>query len=215
VPLGLVTALIALQTSLPRYFLAIHQGESVVGHLTVLSHFLIAGAIVNGAFQQSVGPRLAKYFAARRRERFIFAVVVLCGASVGLGLAGLCIVVPFGPAILRLVYGPVYVEFADTLPWLMVAGIASYALGAVSTALTVMRRLASQAVAAALSALVCGVTSWMWVPIHGVKGAVWAIGAAGSANLMVTGFVLVREFLVSGSDLSMKPQRPVLGSNLK
>jgi len=193
VPLGLVSALIALQTSLPRYFLAAQHGDTMVGHLTVLSHFLIAGAIVNGAFQQSAGPRLARYFTTWRPKRFVWAVAALCGASAVLGVAGVGSVVWLGSVILAVVYGAAYAEFADVLPWLMAAGIASYVLASVSTALTVMRRLTVQVVAAACGALACLVASWMFVPTSGLKGAAWAILAASVANLVVTGLGLAGE----------------------
>jgi O-antigen/teichoic acid export membrane protein len=212
VPLGLVAALIALQTSLPRYFLAAQHGDTMVGHLTVLSHFLIAGTIVNGAFQQSAGPRLARYFTTRRPDRFVWAVAALCGASAALGVAGVAIVVLLGPAILAFVYGPEYVEFADALPWLMAAGIASYMLASVSTALTVMRRLTMQVVAATCSAIVCLVTSWMFVPTWGPKGAAWAILAASVANLLITGFAFVREMHSARRPSGLKSKPSLAGS---
>jgi O-antigen/teichoic acid export membrane protein len=210
-PLGLVTALIALQTSLPRYFLAAKHGDSMVGHLTVLSHFLIAGTIVNGAFQQTAGPRLARYFTTRRPDPFVWAVGALCGASAALGVAGVGIVVFLGPTILAFVYGPDYVEFAEALPWLMGAGTASYVLASVSTALTVMRRLTMQVVAAACSAVVCLVTSWMFVPTWGAKGAAWAILAASVVNLLVTGSVLVREVRIARRPFGLKPKPSLAG----
>lgn len=193
-PLGLVTALIALQTTVPRYFLAVYHGDAVVGHLTALSHFLIAGTIVNGAFQQSAGPRLAKYFTMRQRDRFIAAVIALCCGSAVLGVAGVCFAVLFGPAILSLVYGRAYVEFADVLPWFMVAGIGSYVLASVSTALTVVRQLRVQAVAAMCSVVVCGAVSWAFIPSNGAMGAAAAVVAASAANVLFSSAALVREF---------------------
>jgi len=192
-PLGLVTALIAFQTSVPRFFLAAYQGDIGVGHLTVLSHFLIAGTIVNGAFQQSAGPRLARYYTTRQRDRFVSGVIVLCGASAFLGVAAVGVVVFAGSAILALVYGQAYVEFAEVLPVLMVAGIASYVFASVSTALTVMRQLRMQAVAATCSVIVCVSVSWILIPSGGAMGAAWAIVAAITANLLVSGAALVRE----------------------
>ena len=76
----------------------------------------------------------------------------------------------------------------------MMAGIASYVLASVSTALTVVRQLRVQAVAAMCSVVVCGAVSWAFIPSNGAMGAAAAVVAASAANVLFSSAALVREF---------------------
>lgn len=190
IPLGLVAVLLSLQMSIPRLFLEAYQGSRAVGHFTVMGHFLIAGAIANGAIQQGLGPRLASYYAARDQARFFKLFGVLCGMSLLLSLFSLGVVIWFGAEILSFVYGPAYTEQSHVLPYLMLAGVGMYLFASMSTALTVMRSLVSQSWIVAFSAVACLVGSRLLIPPYGVRGAALAIVVAALTSLCGSGVVL-------------------------
>jgi O-antigen/teichoic acid export membrane protein len=202
-PLGLETVLMSLQTNIPRYFLDRFHGSGSVGHFAVLSSFLIAGVIVNGAIQQALGPRLALYYNAGERSRFVHLLLLLSAASVFIGVSGAGIIQVFGRQMVVGIYGEQYAKYAHLLVYLMGAGIVSYLFASLSTGLTVMRQLSSQAMACGCGAIVCLLSSWMLIPPYGLAGAVAAVLAGGVATVLVSGVALIRGLARRGMGWSL------------
>ncbi len=183
-PLGVVMAIISLNTNIPRYFVERLLGERELGYFSALAYLMVAGNTVIGAVGQSASPRLAQYYAEGQRDRFSRLLGRLAGIGILLGLAAVTVSALFGRHILAMLYRPDYAQHADAFVWLTVASgisfVASF-LGYGMTAARVFRmQMALFAGSSVLMALVCV----MMIPRGGLIGAAQALLIVSVANLL-------------------------------
>src|SRR5260370_13155120 len=125
-PLGVISMLNALDSSIPRYFLEAHAGSAELGIFSAIGSLLGAGTLVVNAFAQAIFLPVAKACAARdlaRYRGYVGLAAVLGGALGGAGgvVAGL-----FGTAILTLLFRPEYGQQSGILRRLMIAGTPTF-----------------------------------------------------------------------------------------
>lgn len=174
-PLGMVLALESLVTSIPRYFIAEHQGEYALGIFAPMAYVKRAGNIVAIALGLSASPRLAKYYAEGKVKAYRGLLLKLVGVGVLLGGAGVLVAVVFGREILTILYRPEYAEYQDVFVMLMVAAGIAYVATFLDYGMTAARYFRAQL---PLFALVTAVTvlACLWlVPVHGLRGAAMAV----------------------------------------
>jgi O-antigen/teichoic acid export membrane protein len=174
-PLGIVLALESLVTSVPRYFIAEHQGEYALGIFAPMAYVKRAGNIVAIALGLSASPRLAKYYAEGKDNAYRGLLFKLVGVGVLLGGAGVLVAVVLGREILTILYRPEYAEYQDVFVMLMVAAGIAYVATFLDYGMTAARYFRAQL---PLFALVTAVTvlACLWlVPVHGLRGAAMAV----------------------------------------
>ena len=190
IPLGIVMALLNVETSIPRYWLKAYASETVLGYFAALALFITIGMIVAGALGQSAAPRLSRSYRTNLPDyRTLVARLVVIG--MGLGVAGVAVAALMGKLVLRLFYRPEYAEHNEVLVVLMVAGGLSYVSSFLGYALTAARYLKVQVVVNALAVLAVLVSGWWLIPREGLMGAAWSVTIAGAVRLVLLGGLAV------------------------
>src|SRR5438067_3206828 len=125
IPLGLVSGLLSLNTSIPSYFIAHYLGRYELGIFAAIAYIERAQSIVVNALGASASPRLSKLYAMGNISAFRALLLKMVGAAALMGAGGVLLALTAGREILTLLYGHEYVRY-DVFVWFMVAvGIAN------------------------------------------------------------------------------------------
>lgn len=191
-PLGVISMLVALNTSLPRYFVEGRLGSAELGIFSALASLLSAGSLVVAAFGQSIFLPVARACAALDRAKFrsYVALAAVLGGALG-GVAVLASVL-FGRDLLTHLFRPEYGGRADILVRLMIAGTVMFIASGLGYVLTAARSLGPQIpllLATALAA--AGISAWS-IPRHGLSGAADAVLVSAFVQLAGTGVLVLR-----------------------
>ncbi len=189
-PLGLVMTLLSLNTNIPRYFIETHYGEASLGIFAAIAYLMQVGSQVMNALSQSAAPRLASYWASKKKKPFLRLFYSLFLVAFSLGLAGVIVASLFGSQILQFIYGVEYSERADLFIWLMTAAAFSYFTWVIGVPLTAMRIFRVQFFIASTSLIVLFFSCSSFVISHGLSGAAMAIVLSQVVSLLVGGIVL-------------------------
>lgn len=186
-PLGPVMLMAALNTNVPRYFVAIHQGTHGLGIFAALSYFVLAGTTLIAAAGQSLTPGMADDYQKGDVNAYLRSVALFVLIATIFGAAGIVLVALAGRTLLTVFYSEEYAAAAAVLPIVMAAAAVGYVASALGHALTAARRFSVQVplliVVLATTAVACTIL----VPRFGLSGAAWA-GAIG-ATTQVAGSV--------------------------
>lgn len=191
-PLGAVSLLISLSSSVPNYVLAAWHGAETLGYYAALAYLLQTVTLLTMSTQQAAGPRLAAAFYADRR-RFIRLLAQLAALVLAIGVVAVVVAWTAGEPLLALLFGRPFASYAEVLVWLMAAAAALSLRGLLRAALTVMRITRVQAALAAVEATSALIWSLMLVPAFGVAGAAWAVLCTAATSLLLTTLVLGRQ----------------------
>lgn len=174
VPLGAATMLIALNVSVPRFFLERYDGTAELGIFAAIASLFVAGTTIVTALGDSASPRLARHFGNGERTEFKRLLVKLLAFATGLGVIGLLLSWAIGGPVLELLYGATYADHLDVLMWMMVAAGFNYLAAFCGYATTALRLFKIQPVLIAVATLVGAIASIALIPTHGILGAAWA-----------------------------------------
>ncbi len=172
-PLGVISMLISLNLSIPRYFVEVHSGSAELGIFSAIASLLTAGNLVVSAFGQSIFLPVARACAALDRTKYRGYVV-------------------FGRAILTHLFRPEYGERPDILVWLMIAGTIMFIASGLGYVITAAGSLRPQIPMLLATALAAAATSAWLIPRHGLSGAADAVLVAAFVQLMGTGTILLK-----------------------
>jgi len=182
-PLGVVAALVLLNTNIPRYFIERYLGEWELGIFAALAYIMVAGLLVLLAIAQAVSPRLAKHYVARNGRQFSMLLLRMLFVAVSLGLIGVLIALIAGQEILALLYGPEYAVYWDVFLWLMVAAAINYIGAILGVGMTAARYFGVQ-VPLYFSVVCSCAAACLWlVPAAGLRGAATALIIAAVVQL--------------------------------
>lgn len=174
-PLGVVMALVSLNSSVPRYYVEQQLGPRGLGLFAAMAQLMAVGSMLVSALGQSMSSRLARYYARRKRSAFVRLLLRLAGVAVLVGGAGVLVAVLGGRSLLTLVYRPEYGQHADVFTWLMVAAGISFVAGALGHGMTAARYFAAQVPLFALTTLVTALACAWLVPEKGLLGGALAV----------------------------------------
>ena len=190
-PLGIVTGLVALNSSIPRYFLEVYHGAAELGVFAAMSYCVIAGGLIVNALGQSAVTRLARLYSSGDGQGFrdlMFRLVAFGLVMAALALAAARFA---GSHILGLLYGPEFALQPTTFVIVVLGGSIGYVASFLGYGMTAARWFRVQAplfaALAALDAFAC----WLLVPALGSTGAALAtvitalFGLAGSLAIQV------------------------------
>ena len=184
-PLGFVMMLISLNLNVPRYFIQNYLGEKTLGIFGALSYLMVVGNIVIGALAESSSARLARYYAAAERRKFIVLLVQLMTIFGGIGVVGVLFAWIGGKQVLTLIYRPEYAQQQELFLYLAIAAAIGYVSSALGYAITAARYFRVQmplfVAVTATSALAC---LWL-IPTMGMKGAALALIMAAAVQLFL------------------------------
>ncbi len=182
-PLGILTLLVTLNSSIPSYFIKHALGERELGIFSTIGFMVSAGSIAVLSLGQSAFARLARSYAAENVGEFwsTLGKLLALGATVGVG--GVILSKVAGREILTVVFRREYAERADLLPWVMAAGGVGYMGQFLCIGMTAARYYHSQIVLLILVSLSLSVTSYFLVPRHGLLGAIFSMLVAAIVQL--------------------------------
>lgn len=183
-PVGMAGALLGLTTNTPAYVLEQASGVATLGRYTAVISVIYISGVLNMAVGSAAVPRLARTFSEDPREfsrllaRIVAAVAVLNG----------CVLV--GCAVLgRLYLGIAYGSAFESLqPELITAG--GIAVGAgianlLSQTVVATRRFRLQFMINVATFTAALVFALVLVPMHGLVGALAALGATTALRLLI------------------------------
>ncbi|NQU23959.1 MAG: oligosaccharide flippase family protein [Candidatus Nealsonbacteria bacterium] len=179
-PLGVILAMAALATAVPRYYVGHYLGESALGIFASIVYLAVVGAKVVTAIGQSAAPRMAKHYAAGDMAAYLRLLGKLTAVVGGVGAVAVLVVAVAGRPLLAVIYGSEFGAYAELAVYLTVAGAVGYLGAPLSVALEATRRFKTHMVIRCAAILVLvGLLPWLTVQ-HGLKGAAVAM-LAGSA----------------------------------
>ena len=193
-PLGVVMALISLNTNIPRYFIENTLGVAELGIFAALAYLVVAGNTLVSAMGQSVVPRLARYYAEADIAQYKGLLLRMLGIGLALGIAGILVALLAGRPLLMLLYRPEYADRAQVLVWLMTAACVSYLASFLGYAMTAARYFKVQLPLFMLVTATTCVGSLLLIPRFALTGAALAL-AAGSLVQLITGGLVVSHVL--------------------
>ena len=196
-PLGFVTLLIALQTSIPRYLMAIMDGEAASGYFTAVATFMALESLVVSALGQSSARRLTIHHAnALLRYRRLLLKLMLLGILIGLlSFLGFALA---GKEAIRLMFSAEYVSYYDVLLWLMIARIAQNVLSFMGYGMTAARYFKPSLWVYGFTTVTLALFSIILIPMYSGIGAAWSILFSTLVGVLIGLFVLRRELIGKG-----------------
>lgn len=194
IPLGLTVTLGTMTTNIPRYFIGHYLGDHDLGIYAMMTYPLVAGGLLVSALGQSATPKLAKAFQLDDLAAFQKLLVKLLVAGIGLGIAGIIIVLTVGKPIIRIVYGAEYDSYHIVLTWVMVNAAIGYTYVFLGTALTAMRKYRVQLPVHIVTIVVLSGLSLLFIPRWGLSGALLALTIASLAEAALY-FLAVARFV--------------------
>lgn len=191
-PLGIISMLVSLNASVPRYFVEGHLGSAELGIFSAIMSLLTTGSLVVSAFGQSIFLPVAQACAALDRWRFRSYVAGAMAMGAVLGGAAVLVAVLFGKSILTHVFRPEYGERASVLIPLTIAGTMNFIGSGLGFVVTAARSLRPQIPVLAAAVSASAATSAFAVPRHGLFGAADASLAAALVQLAGMSVILFR-----------------------
>jgi O-antigen/teichoic acid export membrane protein len=188
-PLGIVMALMSLNTNIPRYVLEHYLGESKLGIFASLAYLGTAASLIINALGQSAAARLSRMFADRQFEAFTLLLQKFALLGALIGVIGVPAAAVFGRVVLSILYRP---EYANYLSVFLIV-IATTSVLAVASFLgygvTAARSFKMPMLVNGATTLTTAMLSLLLVPRFGLMGA--AIALLLAALVQVVGFMLL------------------------
>jgi O-antigen/teichoic acid export membrane protein len=191
-PLGMISMLGSLNSSVPRFFIEAHCGSAELGIFSAIASLLNAGTLVVSALGQSIFVPVAKAYEAADRARYRDFVLQAAALGGFLGGAAVLAAALFGRQILTRIFRPEYGKHADIFVWLMIAGTITFIASGLGYVMTAARSLRPQIPLLLATAFAAAATSAWSIPRNGLRGAVDAALVAAVVQLAGTGVILFK-----------------------
>ena len=189
-PLGLVMALLSLNTNIPRYLLERFCGPADLGIFASLAYLMVALNLVVNALCQSATTRLSSLFSEGRLHEFRRLLLRLAGFGVIVVLVGVPVSLAFGRNLLALLYRPEYGTHVSTLAILVAASGVSSTAFFITSGLNSARRFRAQLPIFLSSTLATILGSLLLVPKYQLNGAAVALLLSAIVGLLGNLWVL-------------------------
>lgn len=171
-PMGIVSCLIVLNTSIPRVVLQHAGGAAELGVFAAMVQFMLVGTVVMMAMNQALASRLAKALSAHKHAELLKLMTVGFALASVLGVGFLGISYMAATDIMRFVYGESFTHFSNLLVWVAVAAWVGYVASLLTFAAAMSRQFVRQLVASVVVVLFITGLSVYLIPHYGVWGAV-------------------------------------------
>ena len=175
-PLGLSSAIGAVQTNVPRYVIASYLGPAMLARFAAISYLTLVGHLVVNATSQAALPMLARD-AQTSDSRYQTHLGILVAGTLFLGGLLLIAVYLFGGPTLAFVYGTEYTHYTGVLLWLIAATVVTFASVFLGTGTAARHRFGPPFLISATSLFVVAASTAPLVSRYGLEGAAWALVA--------------------------------------
>ncbi len=174
-PLGIITVLVSLSSTIPRYFIEHALGERALGIFSATAFMFAAGFMAIVSLGQSAFTRLASSYAAGNLAEFRSVLGKLLAIGATFGICGIIVARVSGREILTILFRPEYAEHTDLLVAIMVAAAIQYLAVPMGSAATAARFFKPQIPLLATVVVTSGIASYWLIPFYGLLGAGLAI----------------------------------------
>ncbi len=191
-PLGIVTTLLSLMSTIPSVFIEKLRGAAELGIYSAMAYSYAASHRIASAMGEAASARLARHYAAGRKRDFarvLGGLLALAGAGAA---AGVGVAVAAGRPLLTLLFGPEYGERAELLVGFMLVSLVSDLGIVLDYTMTAMRRLKIQPLIYGGAVLLYAALSWRLIGSMGLGGAVLALGIVSLIQALVTLGIVAR-----------------------
>jgi len=200
-PLGLVMALISLNTNIPRYFIEHELGTAELGIFAALAYLMVAGNTLVSAMGQSVTPRLAKYYAAGDLNGYKHLLARMVGMGILLSITGVLVSVFAGQRLLSLLYRHEYAVYNNVLIWLMIVASLFYIASFLGYGMTAARYFRVQLPLFMVVVAATFIASLWFIPRFVLTGAALAMGVGVLVQLIGSCFVILH--VIAGKNVKV------------
>lgn len=118
-PLGIVLAIMSLNTNIPQYVIVYFWGKHDLGLYASLSYMIVACNVVVTALGEAVTPRLAQRYAAGRLAEFTRLLGRMTSLGAGLSVLAWIVGWAFGKELLTLLYSRELAQETQLFVWLL------------------------------------------------------------------------------------------------
>jgi len=191
-PLGIVTGLVSLNFSIPRYFLDAYRGPAELGVFAAMAYCVLAGGLIVNALGQSLVVRLSRLYSSGDARGFRDLMIKLLAFGLGLGALASGAAYFAGSRILEMLYGREFTAEPMAFSIVVLGGSIGYMSSFLGYGMTAARFFRVQAPLFAALALLNGLTCLWLVPRMGLTGAALATVVTASAGLALSLAVNVR-----------------------
>ena len=171
-PLGFVTLLITLTSSIPRYVLERYTDEATLGYFGALAYLIVIGNTVVMALGQASISRLAQFYSVHT-DKYLKLLGKLLFLVIVLGFGGISFCLVWGKQILNLLYGIGYGNYADVLVLVAIGGVIGYVGSVFGFGITASRKFQKFTIPYLLVVIVIMISSYLLIPDYGIYGAAW------------------------------------------
>ncbi|MBN1256628.1 MAG: hypothetical protein JXA52_02850 [Planctomycetes bacterium] len=191
-PIALTYMLVLLNVSIPRYFLAWHEGEAAVGIFAAYFSLTMPLSQSLIAIGQTSLPRLAKYFAELRFSSFWKLLLKIGGVGLTLGVFSCLVMFFFHRPLALLFYGDKFTDRSHLLFWIFLACLPSNFTGGFGYAITATRRWGKMLGGSILATILYAATCAFLIPKYELRGAIASLTACTAINFIII-FILLRQ----------------------
>jgi O-antigen/teichoic acid export membrane protein len=173
--LGIVAVLFTLTLNIPKYFIEHFHDKNSVGYFVGISYLISVGIIFVGALGQSVMPRLSKLY--QLKDLSNFKKVIHKGLIIAfvIGLLGVIVSVVIGDILLITLYSKEFIVYLREFQIIMIAGLFWYLSWILNYAINSMKIFNIQVFIYILSTIVMLMSSYILIPLMGIKGASYSL----------------------------------------
>lgn len=189
-PLGVISLLNAVQSSVPRYFIRSSADVAALGLFAAAYQLPLAGGMVIASVGSAAIPRLAALHAAGAIPAFRALTRRMLSIGALLGGAGILLSALIGRQLLSLLYNPAFAAAGGMLVVLSAAASLTFLAQLQGYALTSARIIVTQTVSLGLAVVVLVAACAILVPRFGGTGAAWAIAVAAAMNALANAAAL-------------------------
>ncbi|MBN1765874.1 MAG: oligosaccharide flippase family protein [Sedimentisphaerales bacterium] len=189
-PLGVFVTLAILNHQVAKYFIAPILGKAQVAYFGALMNFVFGAMAIQNGINQSLLPRLSRYYTESIKE-FKRLLWRLLGISSLAMLAGVLGVLWQGEFILRFLYSPEYAQNVNLFFPVVLAGCLILLGMILGDAITACHRFKSRMIAMAAGLAVNILICWLCISRYGLKAAVWAALISSGITTFICLIVLI------------------------
>jgi O-antigen/teichoic acid export membrane protein len=189
-PLGIITVLVSLSSSIPRYFIERALGERALGIFSATAFMFAAGNMAIVSLGQCAFTRLASSYASANLVEFRSVLARLLAVGAIFGVCGIVVAKVAGRGILTTLFRPEYAEHTDLLLTFMVAAAIQYLAALMASAATAARFFKPQIPLLGAVVVTTGLASYWLIPAYSLLGAGFAIVVA-SIILLIGEIILL------------------------
>jgi O-antigen/teichoic acid export membrane protein len=197
-PLGIISAIGAFNTNIPRYFIEDRMGIRDLGLFSAAASLVGAGSLVMSALGNSSFVGLARATATGDHALYRRLSLRLCLTAAALGIGGVLVSQIAGRQILTRLFRPEYGTASGVLTTLMMAAGITYVISGQGYALTAARVLLPQIPILCCATITTAVFCLWLVPLHGLSGAAEASLFSALVTLGLSSMIVARNRPVEG-----------------